>query len=104
MSREEINRARTAGLLARLVSAGAGAGVRHTVKLPKLGDTADEVVIVQCYRLPGDAISRGEPIFRVETDKVEVDIESPVSGIVREVLAQDGDEVTTGSAIAVVEE
>jgi len=76
--------------------------MQYTLKLPKLGDTADNVVVVQCYRAVGDTVVAGEPLFRVETDKVEVDVEAAMGGTVVEILVEDGDEISTGTPIAVV--
>jgi pyruvate/2-oxoglutarate dehydrogenase complex dihydrolipoamide acyltransferase (E2) component len=71
--------------------------------LPRLGDTAEDAVILEWYRRPGDAVVAGEPLLRVETNKAEVDIPSAVSGTLVDVLVADGDEIGVGVAIAVVE-
>jgi 2-oxoglutarate dehydrogenase E2 component (dihydrolipoamide succinyltransferase) len=77
--------------------------MRQTLKLPRLGDTAEDAVILEWYRRPGDAVVAGEPLLRVETNKAEVDIPSAVSGTLVDVLVADGDEIGVGVAIAVVE-
>jgi pyruvate/2-oxoglutarate dehydrogenase complex dihydrolipoamide acyltransferase (E2) component len=77
--------------------------VRQTLKLPRLGDTADDVVITEWYVAIGGAIAEGEPLLRVETNKAEVDVPSVASGTLVEVLVHDGDEVAVGAPIAVVE-
>jgi pyruvate/2-oxoglutarate dehydrogenase complex dihydrolipoamide acyltransferase (E2) component len=78
--------------------------VRHTLKLPKLGDTADEVVITEWYVVAGAFVAAGDPLLRVETDKVEVDVMSPLAGVLVEQLVQPDDEIRTGSAYAIVED
>ncbi len=44
-------------------------------------------------------MNKGDPLVRVETDKVEVDVESPLSGTVEEILVGVGDEIKTGVLI-----
>ncbi|NQV97724.1 MAG: hypothetical protein HQ486_08010 [Acidimicrobiaceae bacterium] len=72
------------------------------VNLPRLGDTVDEVVVLDWLVSVGSQVSQGDPLVRVETDKVEVDVESPWSGVVEEILVNIGDEVTTGSPICLI--
>jgi len=78
-------------------------GMRHTVKLPKLGDTADEVVVIEWLADVGDRIEVSDPVLRVETSKVDTEVVSPVGGIVLEHLVRPGDEVSVGAPIIVVE-
>ncbi|WP_373070025.1 biotin/lipoyl-containing protein [Gemmatimonas sp.] len=78
--------------------------MQFTLKMPKLGDTAESVVIVQCYRSVGDSLVAGEPLFRVETDKVEVDVEAAMGGTLVAILVEEGAEISTGTPIAIVGE
>lgn len=66
------------------------------VPLARLGDTVDEVVIVEWFVEPGATISAGDPLMLVETDKVEVEVAAPIGGTVVECLVDEGDEVATG--------
>jgi pyruvate/2-oxoglutarate dehydrogenase complex dihydrolipoamide acyltransferase (E2) component len=75
----------------------------ESVVLERLGDTVDEVVIVEWFVGVGDPVVAGDPLLRVETDKVEVDIAAPVSGIVAECRAVEGDEVATGSVLCTIQ-
>ncbi len=75
----------------------------ETVKLARLGETVDEVVIVEWLVGVGDTVAVGDALVRVETDKVEVDVEAPVAGIVTAVLVDEGDEVATGADLCVIE-
>jgi pyruvate/2-oxoglutarate dehydrogenase complex dihydrolipoamide acyltransferase (E2) component len=77
--------------------------VRHTVKLPKLGESSNEVVVVELYVEVGQRVAAGDPLVRVETSKVEVDVEVPASGTVTELLVRAEDEVVTGDPIATIE-
>ena len=77
--------------------------MRQIVKLPKLGDTANEVLVLEWNVAPGDSVSAGDALMRVETDKVEADVPSPVGGTVAELRVEVDDEVAVGAAICVIE-
>lgn len=77
--------------------------MRHTIKLPRLADTVDEVVVLGWVCDVGDPIEQGMPLMNVETDKVDTEVPSPVGGVLVEQLVNEGDEITTGTDIAVVE-
>ena len=77
--------------------------MRQTVKLPRLGDTADEVVVLEWLVQVGDRVAASEPVLRVETSKVDADVPSPVGGTLVEQLVRPGDEVHVGTPLAVVE-
>lgn len=70
-----------------------------TVKLPKLGETADSVIVETWYVGQGDYVEVGSPLLAAETDKVTVEVPSPVAGTVIEVLVPEGNEVATGAPI-----
>ena len=72
------------------------------VLVPPLGQTVDTLIFVSWYKLEGEAVRQGEPLFVVETDKATLDVEAPASGILRQVTAKAGDEVQTLSAIAII--
>ncbi len=74
------------------------------VLVPPLGTTVDTVTFVSWYKQEGDAIRKGEPLFVIETDKANLDIESPASGTLRGVTAHEGDEVKALSVIAYIAE
>ncbi len=77
--------------------------MRQIVKLPKLGDTANEVLVLEWTVAVGDAVSVGDVLMRVETDKVEADVPSPVAGTVAELRVEVEEEVAVGTAICVIE-
>jgi pyruvate/2-oxoglutarate dehydrogenase complex dihydrolipoamide acyltransferase (E2) component len=77
--------------------------MRNDVRLPKLGETASEVVIDQWLVEPGDAVVEGQAIVNVETDKVTTDVEAPAAGTVVEILVPAGEEVATGTSLCVIE-
>jgi pyruvate dehydrogenase E2 component (dihydrolipoamide acetyltransferase) len=57
------------------------------VKVPVLGQSVEEVRILQWYKQVGDTVAVGEPLAEIETDKVNIDFESPEAGVVRRILS-----------------
>jgi pyruvate/2-oxoglutarate dehydrogenase complex dihydrolipoamide acyltransferase (E2) component len=78
-------------------------GMRHTVKLPKLGDTVDEVRVIEWLVAVGDAIDDESPLMVVETDKIDADVPSPVAGQVVELLVEPDAEITVGTPLCVIQ-
>ena len=72
------------------------------VILPKLGLTMDEGRFVAWLKKEGDHVEAGEVLFEVETDKATMEVESPVAGFVRRLLAAAGDEIPVTSVIALI--
>jgi pyruvate dehydrogenase E2 component (dihydrolipoyllysine-residue acetyltransferase) len=72
------------------------------VLIPPLSATSDTLVLVEWYRQEGEAVTKDEPLFAVETDKATLDVEAPASGILRHVSAQPGAEVAALSRIAII--
>src|SRR5579859_4908662 len=73
-----------------------------TVEMPKLGDTMEEGKILHWLKKEGETVKKGEPIAEVETDKVNIEIESFSSGILRKILVQEGSSAPIGAGIALV--
>ncbi|TDE09860.1 biotin/lipoyl-containing protein [Jiangella asiatica] len=76
--------------------------MRVTVKLPRLGETVDEAVVLEWYKQVGDEVAENEPLLAVDTAKVQSDVPAPVRGQLTEQLVAPDDEVTTGTPIAVI--
>lgn len=73
------------------------------VVMPQLGESVHEGTISKWLVKPGDKVVEFEPMLEVDTDKVNAEVPAPVTGILREILAKEGDTVQAGSEIAVVE-
>ena len=73
------------------------------VVMPQLGESVHEGTISKWLVKPGDKVIEFEPMLEVDTDKVNAEVPAPVSGILREILAKEGDTVQAGAEIAVVE-
>ena len=70
------------------------------VKVPTLGESITEATLGAWLKQPGDAVAADEPIATLETDKVSVDVPSPVAGTFGEALVKEGDTVAVGALIA----
>jgi len=79
------------------------AGKTTRVVMPQLGESVHEGTISRWLVKPGDKIVEFEPMLEVDTDKVNAEVPAPVSGILREILAKEGETVQAGAEIAVVE-
>ena len=73
------------------------------VKVPTLGESVTEATIGEWLKQPGEAVAVDEPIASLETDKVAVEVPSPVAGVMGQQLAAVGDTVNVGAVIATVE-
>lgn len=77
--------------------------MRSTLKMPKVGDAINEVVIAEILVEVGASVAEGQTLFVVETDKTQVEVPAPFAGTVREVLISKGDDVKTGAPTLVLE-
>ena len=74
------------------------------VKVPVLPESVSDATIATWHKQPGDAIRRDENLVDLETDKVVLEVPSPVDGVLKQVLKNTGDTVTSQELIALVEE
>ena len=74
------------------------------VKVPTLGESVTEATVGQWLKKPGEAVALDEPIVSLETDKVAVDVPSPVAGTLGDIIAKEGDTVNVGALLAMVNE
>ena len=72
------------------------------VVMPKLSDTMEEGRILRWLRKEGDRIEAGQPLAEVETDKATVEMEAYSTGILRKLVAGEGETVNVGALIAVL--
>lgn len=74
-----------------------------TIRMPQWGMGITEAAVLKWHKQPGEAIEEGEVIAEIETAKAVEELESPVSGTVRELLVPEGRAVAVREAIAVVD-
>jgi pyruvate dehydrogenase E2 component (dihydrolipoamide acetyltransferase) len=72
------------------------------IEMPALSSTMRRGKVVKWHKREGNFVKKGEPLFEVETDKVNVEVESLVSGFVRKILLEEGIQVTTATPIAII--
>jgi pyruvate dehydrogenase E2 component (dihydrolipoamide acetyltransferase) len=72
------------------------------VIMPALGVAQQTGTLLKWLKAEGQAVSKGEPLMEIETDKATVEIEAPGSGILAKVTASPGDQVPVGNRIAVI--
>jgi 2-oxoisovalerate dehydrogenase E2 component (dihydrolipoyl transacylase) len=72
--------------------------------MPQLGETVTEGTVAQWLKKVGDSIDKYEPFVEVSTDKVNAEVPSPVTGVLREIIAKEGETVPTGAPIAIIDE
>ena len=77
-------------------------GHAHEVRLPSLGQTSDEMQIGRWYKKVGEPIAVAERLLCVETDKAQVDVEAAESGVVLRILAEEGEVLREGDAVAFI--
>lgn len=73
------------------------------VLVPTLGESITEATLGEWLKQPGDKVAADEPIASLETDKVSVEVPSPVAGVMGQHAVQVGDTVQVGAMIATVE-
>jgi 2-oxoisovalerate dehydrogenase E2 component (dihydrolipoyl transacylase) len=73
------------------------------VVMPQLGESVHEGTISKWLVKVGDKVVEFEPMLEVDTDKVSAEVPAPVTGILKEILANEGQTVQAGAEIAVVE-
>ncbi|HVM21830.1 MAG TPA: 2-oxoglutarate dehydrogenase complex dihydrolipoyllysine-residue succinyltransferase [Sphingomicrobium sp.] len=74
------------------------------VQVPALGESITEGTLAQWLKKPGEAVAADEPIASLETDKVSVEVPSPIAGLFSEALVAEGDTVAVGAVIARIDE
>jgi pyruvate dehydrogenase E2 component (dihydrolipoamide acetyltransferase) len=74
------------------------------VKMPELGESITEGTITRWIKQEGDRVEADEPLFEVSTDKVDTEVPSPVSGVLKSIKVQADETVEVGAELAVIEQ
>ena len=74
------------------------------VKVPVLPESVSDATIASWHKKAGDAVKRDEYLVDLETDKVVLEVPSPVDGVLKEIKFQEGDTVTSQQLLAIIEE
>ncbi len=74
------------------------------VHVPTLGESVTEASVMRWFKQPGEAVAVDEPLVELETDKVTVEVPSPVAGTVGDIAADEGAEVEVGALLCSINE
>ncbi len=72
------------------------------VEMPQLGETVTEGTVTRWLKSVGESVARDEPLFEISTDKVDSEVPSPASGILTQILVQEGETVSVGTNLAIL--
>jgi len=75
-----------------------------SVQMPALGESVTEGTVTRWLKQEGDTVERDEPLLEVSTDKVDTEIPSPASGVLKKIVAQEDDTVEVGGELAQISE
>jgi 2-oxoglutarate dehydrogenase E2 component (dihydrolipoamide succinyltransferase) len=84
--------------------ASAEEGKMTDVNVPTLGESVSEATVSTWFKKVGDTVAQDEMLCELETDKVSVEVPSPVAGVLTEIIAAEGDTVSANAKLAVIAE
>ena len=73
------------------------------ITVPTLGESVTEATVSKWLKTKGETVSADEPIVELETDKVNVEVPSPISGVLGDISVMEGETVNVGSLLGTVE-
>jgi len=73
------------------------------LKVPELGESVVEATVGRWLKQEGEAVSPGEPVVELETDKVNLEVAAETAGVITKILAPEGSTVAVGSSLATIE-
>ena len=73
------------------------------ILLPALGESVTEGIVARWAKQVGDPVLEGETVVEVTTDKVDIEVPSPITGILSEISAQEGKAVPVGGRLGLVD-
>ena len=73
--------------------------MEEKILVPALGESITEATVAKWLKSVGDTVKADEPIVELETDKVNLEVPSPINGRLEEVKANDGEVVKVGSLL-----
>ena len=74
------------------------------IKVPSLGESVVEATVAKWYKKSGDSVVTDEPLLELETDKVTLEVPSPVTGKIEKISFKEGDTVTVGAVLGSIDE
>ena len=77
--------------------------MEEKIKVPTLGESVTEATVSKWLKSKGEKVSADEPLVELETDKVNVEVPSPISGVIGSINVKEGETVNVGSLLGTVE-
>ena len=74
------------------------------ILVPTLGESITEATVSKWLKNKGESINADEPIVELETDKVNLEVPSPINGVLSEINFNDGDTVEVGATLGIISE
>src|SRR6516162_4466401 len=75
-----------------------------SVSMPQLGESVTEGTVTRWLKKEGERVEVDEPLLEVSTDKVDTEIPSPASGILRSIAVDEDETVAVGAQLAIIED
>ena len=73
------------------------------ITMPEMGESVTEGIVLEWHVAEGDAVSEGDTVVEVSTDKVDAEVPAPMDGVITKLIAQVDDEVPVGAPLAEME-
>ena len=74
------------------------------IRVPTLGESVSEATIARWFKQPGEAVKADEPLVELETDKVTLEVNAPASGVLSDIVAQEGETVEPDALLGSIDE
>jgi 2-oxoglutarate dehydrogenase E2 component (dihydrolipoamide succinyltransferase) len=74
------------------------------IVVPEVGESIVDARVAKWLRKEGDAVSAGDPLVELETDKIDLEVSAPQAGVLSRIDRKDGDDVKVGEVLGVIDE
>ena len=81
-----------------------GSAMTVEIRVPSLGELVTEATVAKWYKQIGDPVAADEPMVELETDKVTLEFNAPASGVLAEIVVEEGGEVEVGALLGSINE
>ena len=75
----------------------------YELLLPSLAAEMEYATVLRWLKQEGDSVTQGEPLVEVEAEKANHELESPVTGRIESLVAEEGDELKVGAVLAIID-
>src|SRR3954462_6626612 len=74
------------------------------VVVPEVGESIVDARVAKWLKKEGDAVTAGEPLVELETDKIDLEVSAPQAGVLKSIAHRDGADVKVGEVLGVIDE